>query len=74
MIVCICKGLTDTEIESQSAGAETVEALGRKCGAGTDCGSCRDVLKMYLRPNAERPLGGCHTLTTPDIEKEPVYA
>ena len=29
-------------------GAETVDAVGAACGAGTDCGSCRDAIDELI--------------------------
>jgi bacterioferritin-associated ferredoxin len=51
MIVCHCKALNDVVIRSvieQAArsgdGACSVDEVGRRCGAGTDCGGCREVI------------------------------
>lgn len=42
MIVCICKGLSESVIQSViERGACSVEAVGNACGAGTDCGTCQ---------------------------------
>jgi bacterioferritin-associated ferredoxin len=41
MIVCICRGVSDRTVKRAiEDGAESVAAVGRACGAGTDCGSC----------------------------------
>ena len=41
MIVCLCVGVTDRNIRKLAAeGATTVEEVGRRCRAGTDCGAC----------------------------------
>jgi len=41
MIVCLCKGVSSRTIrEVIEDGADSVEAVGRACGAGTDCGGC----------------------------------
>lgn len=41
MIVCVCHGVSHrTILEAVASGASDLEALGRACGAGTDCGSC----------------------------------
>ena len=46
MFVCICKGVTENKIrEAIRAGAQSVEEVKHKCGAGTDCGTC--ILKLY---------------------------
>jgi len=49
MIVCVCHGVRCNKIRSVIAdGAETVDAVGRACGAGTDCGSCRDMIEEMI--------------------------
>jgi bacterioferritin-associated ferredoxin len=63
MIVCLCKNVCERRIrELARAGAETVGAVGRACGAGTDCGACRDQIAELCaeareeRRQAETPL------------------
>jgi bacterioferritin-associated ferredoxin len=42
MIVCLCRGVSDRTVKNAiDEGAESVAAVGRACGAGTDCGSCQ---------------------------------
>ena len=42
MIVCSCFAVSSSELEALvESGADTVEAVGAACGAGTDCGACR---------------------------------
>ena len=49
MIICVCKGLSDREIESAiECGNGTEEEVGHSCGAGTDCGSCLQTLRQML--------------------------
>jgi bacterioferritin-associated ferredoxin len=41
MIVCLCNVVSETELDDViEGGADSVEAVGDACGAGTDCGSC----------------------------------
>ena len=41
MILCLCKAVTDREVDDAiRRGANTVDAVGELCGAGTDCGGC----------------------------------
>lgn len=41
MLVCLCHPLSDSELEKLvEDGADSVEEIGRRCGAGTSCGSC----------------------------------
>lgn len=44
MWVCNCKAVTDHHIREllESPFVNTVEDVGRACGAGTGCGGCRD--------------------------------
>lgn len=48
-IVCVCFGVGEKTItEAACAGAATVEAIGKSCSAGTNCGSCRPVIARLL--------------------------
>lgn len=41
MIVCLCKGVSSHTVRDViEDGADSVEAVGSACGAGTDCGGC----------------------------------
>lgn len=54
MIVCICRGVRCSEIRAAvRAGAETVEAVGEACEAGTDCGSCQFVVQDLIDEERE---------------------
>ena len=49
MIVCLCHGVNDHKIRRVvEDGAKTVREVGRRCGAGTDCGSCRRQIKDVI--------------------------
>ena len=49
MIVCVCQGVCDRTIERLLLlGADTVEALASRCGAGTDCGACQPFLTEMI--------------------------
>jgi assimilatory nitrate reductase electron transfer subunit len=53
MIVCHCKGITDSQIRrAVRQGAETVYQVGVDCCAGTGCGGCRGTIEKVIR--AER--------------------
>lgn len=65
MIVCVCHGIPCKKIRSViREGAETVDAVGAACGAGTDCGSCRvaidelieETLPTEVRSRARLPM------------------
>lgn len=45
MLVCICKAVTDRDVDRAIAeGARSVDDVVRCTGAGTGCGICRDSL------------------------------
>ena len=48
--VCTCLMVTEREIaKAIRAGADSVEAIGRACEAGTGCTACHDVLSQMLQ-------------------------
>ncbi|MBL8600529.1 MAG: (2Fe-2S)-binding protein [Myxococcales bacterium] len=60
MVVCLCKGVRCHEVRRLvREGAADVDAVGRACGAGTDCGGCRGVIDELiegcLEESAPRP-------------------
>ena len=60
MIVCHCRSRSDREIrEAVERGARTVEDVGRRCGAGSDCGACRPALEwLIVETTPPPPRGG----------------
>jgi bacterioferritin-associated ferredoxin len=49
MYICHCRAVSDREITAKiQQGAESVDDLGRRCGAGAGCGGCRPVLAELL--------------------------
>ena len=45
VIVCHCVVVRDHEIRSEvRLGADTIEAVGARCGAGTVCGGCHEAV------------------------------
>ena len=55
MYICHCRGITDRTIKAAvAAGADTVDELARKCGAGADCGGCWPALDDLIEEAAER--------------------
>lgn len=45
MFVCICRGVTEDEVIGYlDDGADSVDAIGDRCGAGEGCGTCLDRL------------------------------
>jgi bacterioferritin-associated ferredoxin len=50
MIVCVCAGVSERQLEAVVAGgATTLKEVGRRCGAGTGCGACRSLVRDVLR-------------------------
>lgn len=62
MIVCLCHGVRDRDIdEAIDAGAASLDDLARACGAGTGCGSCLGELADKLAESVTCPgRGGSH--------------
>lgn len=49
MYVCLCYGVSDAQVrDAIVAGAKDLGDLGRRTGAGTDCGRCRERLGELL--------------------------
>ena len=50
MILCICKAVSEREIDAAvRSGASTLAAVGERCsGAGTDCGMCHEAIEERL--------------------------
>jgi bacterioferritin-associated ferredoxin len=68
MYVCLCRAVSDTTIvDAIRDGANTVDAVGRACEAGTQCGKCRTTIEfMILREQELVSLAGReHRETSP---------
>jgi bacterioferritin-associated ferredoxin len=53
MYVCYCAGVSDRAVEAAVAdGARSIEELGKRCGAGAECGGCHPVLAELLACDA----------------------
>jgi bacterioferritin-associated ferredoxin len=49
MYVCICRAVTLSRLQALAgSGVNTPEAVERACGAGGDCGTCRDDIEHVL--------------------------
>ncbi len=56
MYACICHPTTDAEVaEVIASGADSVEAVGEACGAGTGCGSCHDRIQDAIEAARRLP-------------------
>ena len=62
MMLCLCKGVSDrTGRLAIASGAQSVEAVGARCGAGTDCRSCRHAIQDLVDDAQAVPMAcdGC---------------
>ena len=66
MIVCLCSGTTDRQIEAAIAGgARCMSALQSASGAGAGCGGCLPSLRdMLRRSGAPEEALWCHAHAT----------
>ena len=54
MYICICKGLSQKDIQDKiDNGDRSVRELGKSCGAGTDCGTCRFKLNQMIKEESQ---------------------
>lgn len=59
MYVCICRRVSDREVRQViESGAQTIDAVGERCGAGTDCGSCVEEIADMLCDQQAKHSGG----------------
>jgi bacterioferritin-associated ferredoxin len=57
MIVCLCKGVSDSTVRTVvREGATSLEEVGMACTAGTDCGGCRGCIEDLI----DEELGAAH--------------
>lgn len=57
MILCLCHAKSERDVdETIRAGADSVEAVGDRCGAGTGCGACVEEIAQRLACGRS---GGC---------------
>jgi bacterioferritin-associated ferredoxin len=55
MIVCICRAKTDRDVlEAIEEGAASLRDL-QRCGIGTDCGSCHNMLQVMIQAASAEP-------------------
>jgi bacterioferritin-associated ferredoxin len=60
MYVCICRAVTMSRIKAAvRAGAATVDAVEEACGAGGDCGSCREEIEGVIFDCREESAADC---------------
>lgn len=62
MFVCLCRPTREKDLRLViRAGARDVEAVGRACGAGKHCGTCRSDIVRLLGDEAQRDEQECAT-------------
>ena len=67
MVVCHCLAINDATIrELIEAGALSVEEIGSRCGAGTECGACVEQVQRLAAPQSFVTVSYTH-LTLPTI-------
>ena len=55
MYICHCRGVTDRTIRAAVAsGADAVEEIAQRCGAGADCGGCHPALEELIEEMVDR--------------------
>ena len=60
MVLCICQAVTDRDVDAAiQAGARSLDELERRCGAGTDCGACREELEERLQKPCANGCANC---------------
>jgi bacterioferritin-associated ferredoxin len=53
MYVCVCAAVTEARVRACiDEGAGSADEVGRRCGAGTGCGSCLDRLEGLIDPGS----------------------
>ena len=56
-LVCSCLTVAESEVlHAIRCGADSVDAVGRACEAGTCCQSCHDGIRSLLQQDARREL------------------
>lgn len=58
MFVCICKAISDKDIEEAvHAGAEDFSSVQSSLGAGTGCGTCQEMTQQVIDQTLASKLG-----------------
>ena len=54
MYVCICRAVTEKQVQSTlEKGATTIAEVTRACGAGSDCGGCLGAIEEMIEEREE---------------------
>ncbi len=68
MVLCICRAVSEREIDAAvRGGARSVDAVGACCGAGTDCGACREAIEERIADSC----GACPRRGLSDCRSSP---
>lgn len=60
MYVCICFGVTDSQVNARiDDGARSMREIAASCRAGTDCGRCVKTICSMIPRDESRSCGGC---------------
>jgi len=55
MYACICHAVTEREVAFHATtGADSVEAVGERCQAGTGCGTCVERISELIEHHASQ--------------------
>ncbi|MCD8522518.1 MAG: (2Fe-2S)-binding protein [Saccharospirillaceae bacterium] len=54
MYVCLCKAVTQQQIEQAVGQGDTYAQIRQKLGVGTDCGCCGQSAKQMIREYTSR--------------------
>jgi bacterioferritin-associated ferredoxin len=56
VFVCACKRVTDRTVEAAVAsGADSIDEVGARCGAGIRCGGCHPYIEGLLEVRSAAP-------------------
>jgi bacterioferritin-associated ferredoxin len=56
MYVCICRAVTLSHLEALAgSGVDNLDAVEKACGAGGDCGTCREDIRRVLTAESRQP-------------------
>jgi bacterioferritin-associated ferredoxin len=56
MWVCLCKAVTSQTVQEViDAGARSTKDVAKACGAGSECGRCRQTVRLMLARSADSP-------------------
>ena len=65
MIICICRGKSDRDVNNAiDRGASSLRDL-QRCGIGDECGSCHNSLRTMLAEAAQKAETPCPVCVAP---------